>query len=496
MLPSATGPGRNSRSMSMRTRKGLGTVVLWSALCVAVALLVPGPAVAEAVEADARSAHRAVWKVYGAGKTGTAFAIGDHHFVTCAHVIKDFSDHGAKEVFINQHASEDNRTLRVNYGHVALTLVQDIALFTTKETVGHSFALAPDGVIKDETGLRAMGHPAGLPVETLRQTDPITFQDEFRLMVPADKVSRGGLSGAPLFGDDGKVVGMHCQGSDNMLIAVKVEHLRRFLAGDLAWTACRDYPSVAACIERATTQARELAETGDRVAQYQLGRDDGHLDKDAAMLRRAAEGGFASAQSSMGMRLKERKQWTEAARWFSRSAEQGLSSGQTELALLLYRGQGVPRNRVRAFELMLEAARSGDMIAQYNVGVLYQRGAGTARDVAKARRWLQRAADKGVEDARERLRSLSIARTLRKNVSSKPTCRPDVVQRLPVQHHHSESNAGCAKWSSGSSNAQPERTKATGCEIVLTGRSLRLEPSGPEPLTDRRAHAEEHRGLL
>ena len=159
MLPSATGPGRNSRSMSMRTRKGLGTVVLWSALCVAVALLVPGPAVAEAVEADARSAHRAVWKVYGAGKTGTAFAIGDHHFVTCAHVIKDFSDHGAKEVFINQHASEDNRTLRVNYGHVALTLVQDIALFTTKETVGHSFALAPMASSRTRLGFAPWATP-------------------------------------------------------------------------------------------------------------------------------------------------------------------------------------------------------------------------------------------------------------------------------------------------------------------------------------------------
>ena len=82
---------------------------------------------------------------------------------------------------------------------------------------------------------------------------------------------------------------MHCQGSDNMVIAVKVEHLRRFLDGDLPWTACRTYASVAACIERATAQTRELAEAGDLVAQYQLGRHDGHLDKDPAMLRRAAE---------------------------------------------------------------------------------------------------------------------------------------------------------------------------------------------------------------
>ena len=398
------GPGRDSRPM--RGGKVLGTAVLWGVLSVAIALLAPNAALAEAVQVDARSAHRAVWKVYGAGKSGTAFAIGDHHFLTCAHVIKDFSDHGATEVFINQHGSKESRTLRVNYGHVALTLVHDIALFTTKETVDHYFTLAQGDAMEGDTGLRAMGYPLGLQMETLRQTDPITFQDEFQLTVSADKVTRGGLSGAPLFADDGKVVGMHCQGSDNVQIAVKVEHPRRFLDGDLAWTACGDYPSVAACIEQATTQARELAEAGDRLAQYQLGRDDGYLDKDLAMLRRAAEGGFASAQFSMGMRMKERDQWAEAAGWFSRSAGQGDPLSRYQLGLAHYRGRGVTRDRMRAFELIYHAARSGYVIAEYGVGLMYERGAGTMRDLAKARRWLQRAADKGDEDAREKLKSL------------------------------------------------------------------------------------------
>ena len=44
-----------------------------------------------------------------------------------------------------------------------MTLVQDIALFTTKETVDHIFALAPTSAGQGERGLRAMGHPEGLP---------------------------------------------------------------------------------------------------------------------------------------------------------------------------------------------------------------------------------------------------------------------------------------------------------------------------------------------
>ena len=289
-----------------RTRIWLRAAVLWSALCVAVALLTLSPALAEAVEVDSRSAHRAVWKVYGAGKTGTAFAIGDRHFVTCAHVIKDFADHGAKEVFINQHGSKESRTLRVHYSHVALTLGHDIALFTTKEMVDHYFALARTDAIEGETGLRVMGYPRGLPLETMRQAAPVPFQDEVWYEIPVDReVVGGGFSGGPFFDEDGKVVAMLTHTGGNMVAAVKAGVIRKFLDGDLPWTACRDSPSVAACIELAATQARELAEAGDRVAQYQLGRDGGHLDKDEAMLRRAAEGGFVLAQISMGFRLKK-----------------------------------------------------------------------------------------------------------------------------------------------------------------------------------------------
>ena len=390
--------------MTGRTRTWLRATVLYAALCVAAVVLGADRVLGATV--DAQSAHRAVWKVYGGGKSGTAFAIGEHHFLTCAHVIKDFADHEATEVFVNRHGSEDSRRLRVNYGHVAVALAQDIALFTTKETVDHYFGLAQVDDIESATGLRVMGYPLGLPLETMRQTAPIPFQDEVWFEIPLDREGEGGFSGGPFFNEEGKVVGMLTHGDGNMESAVNVAVIRKFLDGDLPWTACKDHPSVAACIEWATRQARELAETGDRVAQYQLGRAKGHLDRDPAMLRRAAEGGFAQAQASLGRRLRKNKQWEDAARWYRRSAEQGLPSAEVGLALLLYRGQGVTRDRKRAFQLMLEAARSGDMVAQHNVGVMYERGNGTTRDVAKARHWLQRAADKGNEEARERLESL------------------------------------------------------------------------------------------
>ena len=424
---------------------GMRTTMSWTALFATLVLLAPDRVLAAAVEVDARTAHRAVWKVYGGGKTGTAFAIGDRHFLTCAHVIKGFADQGATEVFIDRYGSPDSRTLEVNYGHVALTLVQDIALFSNRETVDHYFVLSAIPAREGESGLRVMGHPGGERMQTLRQTDPVAYQNAFHLEVATDTTTRGGTSGSPVFRDDGKVVGMHCQGSDNVSASVKVGLLRKFLDGDLPWTACSDHPSVRACIDHATRQTRELAEAGDLVAQYQLGRDDGHLDKDPAMLRRAADGGFAPAQTSLGQWSRERKQWAEAARWYKRSAEQGDPSAKVGLALAYYRGQGVPRNRVRAFRLMLAAARTGDAVAHHNVGVMYQRGNGTAKDLAKARLWLQRAADRGNEEARERLESLPVGSTdrtsttgrlmralKRSNVRAGPGTSHTIVQVLAV----------------------------------------------------------------
>ena len=259
---------------------------------------------AEAVEVDAQSAHRAVWRVYGAGKAGgTAFAITERHFLTCAHVIKYLSGHGAKEVVLDRHGSSDRRSLRVNWGHVALTLVQDIALFTTKETVDHHFDLAPANAIEGETGLRTMGHPGGLALETLRQTDPVTYQNDFHLEDPADRITRGGLSGSPVFPG-------RRQGGGDALPGQR-QH-RRCGPGQASSPLPRRRPAVdrlqrtirrwRPCIERATTQTRELAEAGNLVAQYQLG----------ARQRSPGQGPWPCCGGPQGVDLRRhRKPWAD-----------------------------------------------------------------------------------------------------------------------------------------------------------------------------------------
>ena len=262
---------------------------------------------------------------------------------------------------------------------------EDIALFTTKETVDHSFALAGVDAIEGETELRVMGYPRGLPLETMRQTAPVRFQDEVWYEIPVDRKSEGGFSGGPFFDTDGKLVGMLTGGDGNMVSAVKVEVIRKFLDGDLPWTACRDYPSVAACIERATTQVRELAQAGDRVAQYQLGtrrRPPRQGPRHAAPGR---GGRICAGAGQRGFKVEEERRMGRGGPMVQGEApSRGIRLARPS-SRFVFQGQGVARDRVLAFRLMLETARSGDMVAQYNVGVMYERGAGTAADATKAR---------------------------------------------------------------------------------------------------------------
>ena len=62
---------------------------------------------------------------------GTASAVEDHHFVTCAHIIKNFADNGAEDVLIDQRGPlMDSRTFLADYDHVAFPLFQNFALLT------------------------------------------------------------------------------------------------------------------------------------------------------------------------------------------------------------------------------------------------------------------------------------------------------------------------------------------------------------------------------
>jgi TPR repeat protein len=99
------------------------------------------------------------------------------------------------------------------------------------------------------------------------------------------------------------------------------------------------------------------------------------------------------AEAWLGAVLLERGLNREALQALQHAADAGSAEGTHRLALVFAQGlAGTPRNDARALELFEKAAALGNQRAQINVGILYFRGQGTARDLVQARSWLEKAA--------------------------------------------------------------------------------------------------------
>jgi uncharacterized protein len=109
-------------------------------------------------------------------------------------------------------------------------------------------------------------------------------------------------------------------------------------------------------------------------------------------LRRVAAGN-PDAEAWLGAVLIDRGRTREALPLLLRAAEAGSAEGAHRLALIYAEGtDGVPRNETKALELFETAAAAGHQRAQVNAGTMYFRGQGTARDLIRARAWLEKAA--------------------------------------------------------------------------------------------------------
>jgi TPR repeat protein len=84
--------------------------------------------------------------------------------------------------------------------------------------------------------------------------------------------------------------------------------------------------------------------------------------------------------------------YTIAADWYRKAAEQGFVPGQLHLAALYRDGKGVVRDMVQAAEWYRKAAEQGDADAQATLGLLYSIGQGVPHNNVEACFWLDLAA--------------------------------------------------------------------------------------------------------
>lgn len=84
---------------------------------------------------------------------------------------------------------------------------------------------------------------------------------------------------------------------------------------------------------------------------------------------------------------------TEAAKWYSKAADQGDKHAQLMLALIYYYpGTGVPMDKKEAAKWFTKAAEQGDAEAQYQLGKMLRDGDGVVKDAQEAVKWFVAAA--------------------------------------------------------------------------------------------------------
>jgi len=83
----------------------------------------------------------------------------------------------------------------------------------------------------------------------------------------------------------------------------------------------------------------------------------------------------------------------------TKKAEAGDAGAQRDLGSRYLDGEGVPKDKVKAFEWYHKAAEQGGAGAQYGLGLMYIKGDGVSEDETKGREWIEKSAAQSLPDA-------------------------------------------------------------------------------------------------
>lgn len=144
-----------------------------------------------------------------------------------------------------------------------------------------------------------------------------------------------------------------------------------------------------------------------------------HLEKGRALLAEAAEKGSLLAQYDLAMLYFHgyglpdgvgyiKQNYEEAVLWLTKAAKQGDALALYYLGVCAEEGNGTEKNAAEAFELYRASAERDCPWAKTALGRCYERGIGTETDEAQAIAWYERAAEDGDADAAEALERLDI----------------------------------------------------------------------------------------
>lgn len=179
-----------------------------------------------------------------------------------------------------------------------------------------------------------------------------------------------------------------------------------------------DDPALSRNVAAALKWITNAAEHGNQFAQYYLGKlllkgtDDISQDTNSALrwLLASVEQGNVHAEYALAMAyLKGEsvpKDSLKAMELLKRTSSREHHFAQYQLGKLLLQGEDVPKDVVAAVHWLTASAMHGNQYAQYALGKLYLLGKGVEKDKDRAAKWFQMAANQGNEYAQYYLKHM------------------------------------------------------------------------------------------
>lgn len=114
-------------------------------------------------------------------------------------------------------------------------------------------------------------------------------------------------------------------------------------------------------------------------------------DSSDQSLQQKAEAGDREAQNELGLAAQDQRNYTEALKWFKRSADQGFAPAQVSMGFLYDLGLGVKPDPIEAARWYTLSAAQDDTDGEYDLGLCYLHGSGVRQDWDEAIKWFTRA---------------------------------------------------------------------------------------------------------
>lgn len=181
-----------------------------------------------------------------------------------------------------------------------------------------------------------------------------------------------------------------------------------------------------------------------------------------AQIKAMAEKGNAAAQLVLGNFDYIATNYTDAAKWYQKSAEQGTAEAQAQLGICYQNGFGVSQDYEQAVKWFSRAAKQGEKYGQAMLGLCYGNGMGVPVNDIEAYKWLSLA------NSRE-WRETDFVRKLLAvpfKVCQERMSRAEIMeaQRLAAAFMPKKENLAA----NSSNSASPENPSASGSGFFIT----------------------------